>query len=114
MSAAVVSAKEVIRCAVPILAAEGVTFKIAGSLPMLAELNSGALGMSQIGKFITVYPEGDDQAVRLAGCLDAATRGMRGPQIPSDRALVAAVSSTIATASSPVLRRSCKAGCRPE
>jgi serine/threonine protein kinase len=87
VSSAVVSAEAVIHSALPILVTEGVTFKIAGSLPMLAELNSGALGMSQIGKFITVYPQDDDQAVRLAGRLADATRGLRGPQIPSDRAL---------------------------
>ncbi|MDQ4127842.1 MAG: protein kinase, partial [Actinomycetota bacterium] len=50
-------------------------------------LNQGAGGLSQIGKFITVYPRDDAQAVRLAVALDEATCGLRGPAIPSDRPL---------------------------
>jgi hypothetical protein len=44
-------------------------------------------GASQIGKFVTVYPNDDIQAVRLALALDAATRGLSGPAVPSDRPL---------------------------
>jgi hypothetical protein len=87
VSAGVSSAEEVLRRALPVLLAERVTFKVAGSRRMLAALNQGMGGMSQIGKFITVYPGDDAQAVRLAAALDGATRGLCGPVIPSDRAL---------------------------
>lgn len=81
------TARPVLRRALPILLAEEVSFKVAASLRDLGFLNEGDGGISQIGKFITVYPADDTQAVRLAVTLDGATRGLRGPSIPSDRPL---------------------------
>jgi hypothetical protein len=86
VSATRFSALEVLRRALSVLIAQQVTFKIA-PLDLLDQLNHGRGGLSQIGKFITVYPENDEQAVRLAVTLDAATTGLRGPAIPSDRLL---------------------------
>jgi hypothetical protein len=87
ISAGVDSADEVIRRTLPILLADTASFKIARSRGVLAELNAGVAGSSQVGKFITVYPNDDLKAVRLAVALDSATRGLRGPQVPSDRPL---------------------------
>ncbi|MDQ4143724.1 MAG: protein kinase, partial [Actinomycetota bacterium] len=70
----------------PILLAEPITFKVAASTDILRALNSGEW-FSQVGKFITVYPSDDGQAVRFAVALDEATSGMPGPDIPSDRPL---------------------------
>jgi hypothetical protein len=70
-----------------VLLGEDADFKVIASLRRLAELNEGRGGLSQVGKFITVYPNDDAQAVRLACALDAATRGLPGPDIPSDRPL---------------------------
>jgi serine/threonine protein kinase len=81
------TAPDVLRRAFPLLLAEGVAFKLAAHERNLYELNQGAGGRSQVGKFITVYPRNDDQAVRLAVALDAATAGLRGPRVPSDRPL---------------------------
>ena len=81
------TAVDVLRRAFPLLRAEGVAFKLAAHERNLYELNQGAGGRSQVGKFITVYPRDDDQAVRLAVALDDATSGLRGPRVPSDRAL---------------------------
>jgi len=50
-------------------------------------LNAGHFGLSQIGKYITVYPSDGGQAVRLAVALDRATSGRRGPRVPTDRTL---------------------------
>jgi serine/threonine protein kinase len=86
VSAGIASAEQVLERALPVLFAENADFKVAASLQRLAELNRGDV-ISQIGKFITVYPNDDAQAVRLAVALDAATRGLRGPAIPSDRPL---------------------------
>src|SRR3972149_775696 len=59
----------------------------AGASPAVAAaLNEGEGGLTQLGKFITVYPDGADQAVRLASALGAATHGLRGPRPPGDRA----------------------------
>lgn len=87
ISAALPTVESVLRRVLPILLAEPTRFKIAASLRRLADLNQGRAGLSQVGKFITVYPGDDEQCVRLAMKLDEATHGLRGPAIPSDRAL---------------------------
>jgi serine/threonine protein kinase len=84
------SAEAVLRRVLPILLAERVHFKVASSLRHLTRLNKGEWGASQVGKFITIYPTNDDEAVRLAVRLDELTRGLSGPRVPSDRALHAA------------------------
>ena len=87
VSAATASATDVLRAVLPALLGEGVTFKVAQSPTVLDSLNHGDGGLSQVGKFVTIYPNDDEQAVRLAKRLDEATRGLRGPAIPSDRSL---------------------------
>ena len=81
------SAEDVLRAALPVLIAHGAAFKVAAAEANLYELNQGAAGRSQVGKFITVYPRNDEQAVSLATALDDATAGLRGPRVPSDKAL---------------------------
>ena len=88
ISASILSAAEALDKSLPVLLDECTGFKVAASLNVLTDLNNGKGGLSQIGKFITVYPEDDTQAVRLATALHAATRGLRAPRIPSDRQLV--------------------------
>jgi serine/threonine protein kinase len=78
------SAEEVIRSVFPVLHREGIAFKLAADERHLYELNQGAGGRLQVGKFITVYPKDDSQATRIARALDEATRGLRGPRIPRD------------------------------
>jgi serine/threonine protein kinase len=87
VSAGITFARAVLDQALDVLLAEHAEFKVVASLARLAELNAGASGDSQIGKFITVYPNDDQQAVRLALALHEATRGLRGPAIPSDQPL---------------------------
>ena len=87
ISASTITAREVLLNVLPILLAENVQFKVARSMWGLASLNEGAHGISQVGKFVTIYPESDSQALRLAKRLDQATAGLAGPPIPSDRAL---------------------------
>jgi hypothetical protein len=48
-------------------------------------LNCGIPHFSQVGKFLTVYPRSDAEAVRLARELHRATRGLTGPNVPFDR-----------------------------
>ena len=87
VSASVEAAAAVLARCLPVLAAEPTRFKVAASTERLGDLNLGEGGASQVGKFLTVYPSGDDQAVRLAIALDRATAGLGGPRIPSDRPL---------------------------
>ena len=85
MSAFSCSALEVLDRAVPVLAEYEAEFKVAASLGLLDRLNGGEFGRSQVGKFLVVYPLGDEQAVAIAKALDAATHGLPGPMVPYDR-----------------------------
>jgi hypothetical protein len=87
VSATVRSAEEVLGRVLPLLLDEGVAFKVAASPAVVAALNEGEGGLSQVGKFITVYPLDDQQAVRVAVALDDATRGLAGPRVSTDREL---------------------------
>ncbi|HYO54474.1 class IV lanthionine synthetase LanL [Archangium sp.] len=87
LSASTLSAEELLRRVLPELLAEDASFKVAASLRDLARLNQGEGGESQVGKFITVYPNDETQAVRMAVRLDEVTRGLCGPAISSDRPL---------------------------
>ena len=87
LSATVASAVTVLERAVPILLANGATFKTARSLTALQSLNEGRSGFSQVGKFVTVYPADDAHAVHLATVLDEHLQFIPHPDIPSDRPL---------------------------
>lgn len=87
VSADLTSVETILQRILPFLLHEAAAFKFASSLEHLQKLNSGLMGESQIGKFLTVYPGNDDEAVRLAIALDERTRGLSGPRIPSDRML---------------------------
>jgi len=87
VSANLHAADEVLRRVLPVLGDAAVCFKFARSPEQLAALNGGAGSRSQIGKFVTVYPVDDAQAVALAVALDRATVGLSGPVIASDRPL---------------------------
>lgn len=63
-----------------------VAFKVAADVSILEALNDGRLGNTQIGKFITVYPE-LDALLPLAEALHRVTAGFDGPTISTDRRL---------------------------
>ncbi len=42
------------------------------------------MGFSQVGKFLTIYPTSSEEALILARELHAATRDLRGPEVPYD------------------------------
>lgn len=87
VSATTQSAADVLDRALPILLDEGAAFKVAAALSVVAALNEGEGGISQIGKFITVYPRDEAQALRLVTALDEATAGLPGPRVATDREL---------------------------
>jgi class IV lanthipeptide synthase len=87
VSSDVSTAVDTLARALPPLVGTGVSFKVLGSVTWLGRLNRGAAGLSQIGKFITVFPPDDATAVDVAIALERATRGLSGPRIPSDRPL---------------------------
>jgi hypothetical protein len=85
VSATVLTAGRVLEAAAPLLAARGALYKAPASLTELEKLNAGIFyGYSQVGKFLTVYPRTDEEAVTLAAELDGATRGFDAPSVPFD------------------------------
>jgi hypothetical protein len=86
LPATVLTAGRVLRRVAPLLCERGVLFKAPASLAVLQRLNSGLhYGYSQVGKFITVYPQTSEEAVQLAGRLHELTLGMTAPAVPFDR-----------------------------
>jgi predicted Ser/Thr protein kinase len=79
------SAAEILARVLPVLADERVGFKVAASVAVVNLLNMGGGGVSQIGKFVTVYPPSDERAVTVADRLTEATADLVGPVVPSDR-----------------------------
>jgi class IV lanthipeptide synthase len=84
VSSDVSTAADTLARALPPLVDAGVPFKVLGSVTWLGGLNRGAAGLSQVGKFITVFPPDDATAVDVAIALEQATQGLSGPRIPSD------------------------------
>jgi class IV lanthipeptide synthase len=85
LSATVLTANEVLEKVSPFLRSRGTLFKAPNSLLELGRLNSGIFyGYTQIGKFMTVYPQSDEEAVFLAEHLHEMTAGMIAPLIPFD------------------------------
>ncbi|MDT7690574.1 MAG: hypothetical protein QOE46_3333 [Acidobacteriota bacterium] len=83
--ATVLTAGEVLRAVAPLLRGRGVLYKAPASLGELDKLNSGIFyGYSQVGKFLTVYPRTNAEALLLARELYQLTRGMGAPAIPFD------------------------------
>jgi hypothetical protein len=83
--ATVLTAGEVLRAVAPLLQSRGVLYKATATLAELDKLNSGIhYGYSQVGKFLTVYPRSDEEAVLLAKGLHRLTRGMEAPAVPFD------------------------------
>jgi hypothetical protein len=85
VSATLAEAPSVLRRALPVLTGKALAFKVARSPGMLSRLNNGYGGVTQVGKFITVFPESDASAVSAAVELDEALRGAAGPVVPGDR-----------------------------
>ncbi|MGQ0777463.1 MAG: class IV lanthionine synthetase LanL [Pseudonocardiales bacterium] len=71
--------------AVPVLLAGCSAFKFASTLEHVAQLNARNTPRGHSGKFVTVYPDSDEEALWLAAALHEATAGLAGPRILSDR-----------------------------
>lgn len=87
VSATPASAPQVLAEALPVLLADpaGCPFKFVADVTQVAVLNARHTARGHSGKFLTVYPRDDADAVRLAQALDEATAGLPGPRILSDR-----------------------------
>ncbi|QGK70403.1 hypothetical protein GIY23_13515 [Allosaccharopolyspora coralli] len=85
VSATPVSAPDVLDRALPVLLEAHSPFKFTASRNHLAMLNDRHTSRGHSGKFLTVYPDSDQEAVELAERLHEATDGLAGPRVLSDR-----------------------------
>jgi hypothetical protein len=81
------NAQDVLTSVMPVFLGERVPFKFAANRTQVALLNCSDTPRGGAGKFITVYPLDDAQALRIAQACDRATQALQGPAILSDRAL---------------------------
>lgn len=85
VAATVLTACDVLRRIAPYLSTRDVLFKVPRSLTELSLLNCGLYyGYSQIGKFITVYPQDSADALTIARKLHRLTYGSPAPRVPFD------------------------------
>ncbi len=85
VSATILSASDLFESVASFLQNHCALFKAPSSLQELGKINSGVeYGYSQIGKFITVYPQSDKEAVFFAENLNRLTRGIPAPIVPFD------------------------------
>ncbi|MFD9083992.1 class IV lanthionine synthetase LanL [Streptomyces erythrochromogenes] len=85
VSATPLSAPLVLARSAEVLTRRAASFKFAVDLDRVVRLGDVWRDRGTGGKFITVYPDDDDHFRLLAGELDAATTGLGGPRILSDR-----------------------------
>jgi len=85
VSATMLSAPIVLARVARVLVRQGCAFKFPATLDDYWSLLAPHADRAQAGKFVAAYPVDDAAAVRLAGLLDEATRGLPGPVILSDR-----------------------------
>lgn len=83
VSATILTAAEVLEAVAPFLKSRNVFYKTLISLQELKKLNAGIFyDYTQIGKFITVYPQCDKQSVDFAEQLHRLTCTISSPAIP--------------------------------
>lgn len=88
ISATILTACDVLARTGPILRRWNALYKAPESILELRRINAGLYyGYSQVGKFITIYPERVDHALRIAEEVDRATQGLPCPRVPFDRSL---------------------------
>jgi tRNA A-37 threonylcarbamoyl transferase component Bud32 len=85
VSATLASAQDVLTRSLPVLLESESAFKFARTPDHVALLNDRHTSRGHSGKFLTIYPDSDDEAVRLAAELHEATDGLAGPRVLSDR-----------------------------
>jgi hypothetical protein len=85
ISATILTASAVFEAVAPFLKNHHAYYKAPVSLKELKKINSGVhYDYTQIGKFITVYPQNDEQAVYFAGQLHRMTDRIPAPSVPYD------------------------------
>lgn len=85
ISATILEACDLFKTVAPFLISHDVQFKAPRTLDDLSNINSGLLhGYQMLGKFMTVYPSSEAQAVEIAQKLDEMTRKFTPISVPFD------------------------------
>ena len=75
---------DILHKVVPLLVAEDITFRIPKDRVTARAILDGNVGSELIGKVITIYPENDSDAIRLAKTFVQLSKEFRGPIITTD------------------------------
>ncbi|TDP92005.1 class IV lanthionine synthetase LanL [Labedaea rhizosphaerae] len=89
VSATTTSAGMVLARTAEVLAARRCPFTFAATISAVRALNAQDADLAVAARFLTIYPNSDDDVAELARELDAATRGLPGPVITSARPVCA-------------------------
>src|SRR6266404_3394952 len=85
VSATILTAVKILEKVAPFLSKEAALFKAPITLQELKKMNCGLFyGFSQVGKFMTVYPQSPEAAVRIAATLHRLTYRFHSPTVPYD------------------------------
>ena len=76
-----------LKVVLPILKKEAVPFKLVANQSIAKSVLGGGFGYTKIGKIISIYPESEQQALKLANELISKTAELRGPRVLTDRHL---------------------------
>ena len=86
ISATILTATKTLEKIGPFLTGRNVLFKAPRNLEELTRINCGLFyGFSQVGKFITIYPQSENEAISVAEKLHELTSRFLGPAVPFDR-----------------------------
>jgi len=69
---------------IPYLSSGKIVFKIPKNADIAKDILNGEFGVGQIGKIITIYPNDDQHALRIAKDLIQMTEEFLGPKVPTD------------------------------
>ncbi len=84
ISATIINSGNIFDAVFPFLIQKKVPFKLVKSNKELYSMNTNNFGYSQVGKFFTVYPKNETEALSLAKELHQLTENFSSIQIPSD------------------------------
>lgn len=84
LSVIISQVQQLLELVIPLLSKENVAFKIPMNKGMAHDLLTGDLGIPQLGKVITIYPEDDAQALCIARKLIGETKHFEGPRVLTD------------------------------
>jgi serine/threonine protein kinase len=76
--------EELLKLVIPYLKSREVSFKIIQNEKNAEDLLNGNLGLAQIGKIVSIYPEDDADTLSIARELISLTSAFKGPFIPTD------------------------------